>query len=947
MVSSSTTRRPWVWTLGAILSLSALGALWVFQVPTVPPPDLVAARAALQAQRWDDVQERLSPWNASHPDDGDTAVLLGLALLNLGRPGDALSVLNRIPDRHPSRGQAQAILGEAALQRHDLPEAERNLRAALKHDPKADPPRDRLIYLLSLQQRHGEARAQLWERYQVSKDPRILCDLVDRLWTHEDDVRGLVPEIETCFQATPNDPFLRRASGLALLYQGKPAEALPLLVAAAVALENDPAGRFALAECQLALGRFQGDLDSLGPRPEDPATVSRWRVFRSRLAEAVGRPVEALENLQAAVDALPGDREAQFRLGHLLARQGDQTGATTHLNLAESIERLRLAAKAENKRALAAKSPPDAALSERLARLCVDAGLIDEARAWADRARSLDPSRGPLPIPEGKTLAFLPFPSRKLGPSTIPPALTASVHKSVRFEDVTERSGVLYRYDSGASTSQFLADTIGGGVGMLDFDQDGLLDLYFVNGCPLPVDPGRPPAPNRLYRNTGGFQFEDVTDRARVGGKGFGMGCAVGDYDGDGDPDLVVTGVTATLLYRNNGDGTFEDVSERSGIRSDRWTTAAGFADLDEDGDLDLVVIGYVSEDFSATRDCRDAAGHRIHCSPKSYPAVADHLFRNNGDGTFTDVAAEAGFDAREGRGLGMALADFDGDGRLDIYVANDTTDDFLFRNLGDLKFEEIGQLSGLATDGEGRATASMGTVAEDLDGDGRVDLIHTNLLNESTTLHRNEGAGLFRDATLDSGLRAPSRSRTGFGIAAFDADRDGKLDLFVANGHVDDQPSLNSPMAQIPQFFFGEEGGHFRLSDPELSLYLSGRVVGRGLSVGDLDNDGRVDVVIVHRDVPAVVLRNVTPGGHWLGLTLLGNSEGALVTLKAGGRKINRRVSGGTGYLGPNDPRILFGLGEATRFDSLEVRWLSGRTESREGNDGDRYMLIQESEAR
>ncbi len=285
-------------------------------------------------------------------------------------------------------------------------------------------------------------------------------------------------------------------------------------------------------------------------------------------------------------------------------------------------------------------------------------------------------------------------------------------HPGPRFEDIAERAGVRFQYECGATRDLFIADTMGGGVALFDYDSDGWLDIYFVNGCPLPFDRKSPPRPNKLYRNRGNGAFEDVTERAGVAGRGYGMGCAVGDYDNDGHDDLFVTGLSETVLYRNRGDGTFEDVTRRAGVSSSRWTTAAGFGDLDGDGDLDLVVVTYVDADPEKVLECRDESRRPIHCPPATFPGQLDHLFRNNGNGTFTDESREAGIEGPGGRGLGLAIADLDGDGRLDLFVANDGTANFLFRNLGGLRFEEIGTTAGAAYNGMGQATASMGVVA-------------------------------------------------------------------------------------------------------------------------------------------------------------------------------------------------------------------------------------------
>ncbi|MFO0959248.1 MAG: VCBS repeat-containing protein [Isosphaeraceae bacterium] len=401
--------------------------------------------------------------------------------------------------------------------------------------------------------------------------------------------------------------------------------------------------------------------------------------------------------------------------------------------------------------------------------------------------------------------------------------------------------------------------------------------------------------------------------------------------DGDGDDDLLVTGYRRTTLYRNRGDGTFQDVTGPAGVGSDRWSTAAGFADLDGDGDLDLVVITYVDADPSTAPKCRDSAGRPIHCPPGRFAAQADHLFRNNGDGTFTDVAASSGFDAPDGRGLGLAIVDVDDDGLLDIYVANDAVPDHLYRNLGGLRFEERGLSAGVAYGGDGQATASMGVVAEDLDGDGRPDILHTNFRYEGTTLHRNLGDGLFADVTAASGLDGPTRSVTGFGAAAVDLDADGDLDLVMANGHVDDLSAAGQPMAQPPQVFEATAPGRFAIAPA--SGYFARQFVGRGLAAGDLDNDGRVDLVVVHRDAPSALLRNELPGGHWLGLSLRGRPPacrtpvGALVTCRVGERILRRRLSAGTGYLSCHDRRIHRpGRGPGRRGAGNSVAFRGGR---------------------
>jgi hypothetical protein len=426
------------------------------------------------------------------------------------------------------------------------------------------------------------------------------------------------------------------------------------------------------------------------------------------------------------------------------------------------------------------------------------------------------------------------------------------------------------------------------------------------------------------------------------------MGCAVGDFDNDGHEDLFLTGLDQTILYRNRGDGTFEDVTASAGVSSSRWTTAAGFADLDRDGDLDLVIVSYVQADPEIELECKDRFGRLIHCQPERFSAQDDQLFRNNGDGTFTDVSRESGIEIPGGRGLGLAIADFDEDGLLDIFVANDGTPNFLFRNRGGLRFDEVGMAAGVAYDGSGAPTASMGVVAEDLNDDGRIDLFHVNFINQGSTLRWNLGSGQFSDGTLMANLAAASRSRTGFGTVALDADNSGSMDLFVANGHTDDQPWFNTPMAQTAQLFVGRGRGRFEMCGADASPYFARPVVGRGVAAGDLDNDGRVDLVVVHRDAPAAILHNCTPGGHWIGLKLRGtrgsrSPVGTRVVCRAGGRSSVRWVTSGTSYLSASDSRLWFGLGKEPMVEHLEVRWPSGLVQTWSNLRADRILELTE----
>jgi hypothetical protein len=505
----------------------------------------------------------------------------------------------------------------------------------------------------------------------------------------------------------------------------------------------------------------------------------------------------------------------------------------------------------------------------------------------------------------------------------------------IAFEEVAARAGISFRFANGSRGKHDLPEIMGGGVALFDADGDGLLDIYLCNGGPIDASAAEPDPPCRLFRNRGSWQFEDVTQRALAPGPSFAMGAAVGDYDGDGRTDLFVTGWRDQRLYHNMGNCRFDDVTERTGLKSSLWSASAAFADLDGDGDLDLYVANYLDYDPKSAPYCSAPDGRRDYCGPEDFAAQPDRLYRNNGDGTFTDVSASAGINPAQGRGLGVLIAELTGDNRPDIYVANDGTSCWLFANQGDLRFKEIGETTGVARDGRGQAIAGMGVAAADLDDDGQCELVVSNFYNRSTIAFQrlpDQRATYYRDSSGQLGLAAATRDVLGFGLALVDFDGDGRNDLIQANGHVLDRARLGVPF-RMPPTLLRNTGAGFEDVAHLAGPWFTRPILGRGLAVGDLDEDNRPDVVVNAVDSPAAVLRNISADNHFLALEIVDlagrPAVGARVQVTAGGRRRVSVVTAGGSYLASGPSRLFFGLGSVECVEGIDVTWPWGKSES------------------
>lgn len=532
----------------------------------------------------------------------------------------------------------------------------------------------------------------------------------------------------------------------------------------------------------------------------------------------------------------------------------------------------------------------------------------------------------------------------------------SSANKKIQLIDVTAAAKITWRHDNLATPEKYLIETMGGGGAFLDYDNDGWLDIYLVNSGETPFHKPKAPLRNALYRNNRDGTFTDVTEKAGVPGYGFGMGVAVGDYDNDGFVDIYVTNFGPNILYHNNGDGTFADVTAKAGVGDPRWSTSAAFFDYDNDGRLDLFVCNYLDWNFDKNVFCgENRPGYRAYCHPDVFKGISNVLYHNNGDGTFTDVSEKAGIASAEGKGLGVAAADYNDDGLIDIYVANDAVRNFLFKNEGGGKFTDIALIAEVAYGLNAKPESGMGTDWGDYDGDGRLDLFVTNIDMEPNRLHRNNGDDTFTDATVQAGLGEVALLYSGFGTRFVDYDNDGDLDLVVTNGHPLDNAHLfrdGVNYAEEP-FLFQNVGGVFRNVAPELGEVMKRRYAGRGLAVGDYDNDGDADFLLINCGQPPVLIRN--DGGnqnHWIGLKLVGTKSnrdgvGAKVKVMAGKWTAVRYCVGGGSYCSGHDLRILIGLGDKDKIDAVEVRWPSGIMDWIDTPAINRYLELKEGSTR
>jgi len=892
--------------------------------------ELKTARRERSEGRTASAFRRLTKLAEERPDLDEVLFELGLSEAARGRPDAALTAWRRIRPGSPMFPSAAARVAQGEIGRGRFTAAEELLTTALTGPNRAEV-RDALVRLLRSEGRFDEARRRYMEGVADSPDLAGALRGLTRLDADPFAVEGIRLYLDSASRQSPDDDRVWLARAHLETQLGRFEEADRWLTACTKRRPDDKAVWRARLDWARAADRPEAVFSALPHLPADERFALDLRSWFAARRGDRDAEREALEHL-VAVD--PGRVAALARLAELADLAGRPDQAERYRNRKAEVDRAR---EAFHDRL---SSPDYASHAAELAGLAEALGLRFESAGWSRVAGR--PDSGPLRLepdpPSGRTLADLLGDLAPTRPTEGSSALAA--RRELRFADDAEAVGLRFFHENGAVAGRLIPPvTFSGGVALLDYDRDGWLDVYAVQGGEYPPRPDsdtdRPG--DRLFRNRGDGTFEDVTEPSGIArlARGYGHGVTVGDVDSDGRPDVFVTRWRSYALYRNRGDGTFEDVTRSAGLDGDRdWPTSAAFADLDNDGDLDLYVCHYLRWDENDPRSCVDPKNPAVYnCSPRHFAALPDHVFRNDG-GRFTDVSAAAGVtDAdQEGRGLGVLAAHLDDDDRIDLFVANDMSANYLFKNLGDFRFEEAAFASGVASNAGGGFQAGMGVACGDLDGDGRPDLAVTNFYGESTTLFRNLGSGRFADHTAAVGLAAPSRFLLGFGVDFLDADNDGRLDLMTVNGHVYDGRPL-FPWTMPAQLLLGGARGRLTEVSPQAGAPFLVPRMGRGLAVGDLDNDGRVDALVLAQNEPLAYFHNRSDTGHSVTLELEGrvsnrDAVGARVTVTAGGRTQALQRIGGGSFQSAGDPRLHVGLGASTRVDGIEVRWPSGRTD-------------------
>jgi thioredoxin-like negative regulator of GroEL len=956
--------------VGALSLVIVLGA-FVVTTPSISPGKkkiLRAAQRAFSEDRHTDAERLANEYLRDHPDSTEALIIAGESAKKLRANQRAIDYFARIPEDDSLYG-VRALHGRAnrLLRVGKLRESEALLRRVLARNPHDLDASADLTYLLQTQARTYESLPTLWTLLragEVGGDHLMMIGSTESVALREEQF------VAVCLQAAPGDP-------LPLL--GRACEAMRLGEndAARELFEKILAHDSRVTEAQARLGRLlitAGDEEGfqrwhadlpleLTPHPDIWVNRGLW-------ANRRGQRQAAVRCFWEAIKLHPHHSQANHQLAQALAAIGEKQAAREFAERSRLLNRIEYAirdigesvevfekiavdleglgrhweAASWYRSLLGFRQPPSWAVTE-FDRLSRQLPSIDSMTT-----SSFDPSTrhdfSHFPLPDfGRSSAASGGGTTKVA-GIAAGGLQGNGTDSgpnIRFLNVAAKAGIDFRYHNGADPDAgraYMFEFNGGGVAVLDYDNDGWPDLYFTQGCRWPVDSDNASHRDRLYRNVNGQQFVDVTDASGLGDTGFSCAATAGDFDNDGWTDLYVGNIGPNRLYRNQGDGTFRDVTVDSGVAGDKWTMGAAFADFNDDGHPDLYVLNYLAGPEVFVHACV-SHGRPVQCGPTLFRGEQDRLYLSDGEGRFRDVTEEAGIVAPDGKGLGLLVADFDHTGRLGVFVANDTTANFLFRNTegpaGRVpRFTEDGLLDGVAFDDQGHAQASMGIAADDADGNGRLDLFVTNFYREPNALYLRDEAGGFVDSIRKAGMYESSFPKMGWGTQFLDADLDGWSDLVLVNGHVNDFSYNGTPYHMPAQCFRNVGTGKFvEVPASDIGAYFQEAHLGRGLARLDWNRDGRDDFCSTHIDAPPALLENqTTTPGNWVTIKLVGttgerDATGARITLKAGGKSWQKQLTAGDGFVSRNQRHLVMGVGEAKRVEELTVHWRGGKVET------------------
>ncbi len=954
-LNSRPRRRNLLLLTGVIaISVVGLGGWLLFQKPRL---SFDQVKRALKERRISEAEMLARSWLASHPRDIDAMIVLGESLQRQGNISDAIDVYQRVPSDSGEKG-ATVILAMASIFLHQgrLEDAETRL-LQIKPTSAQAPIVDGLwVTLLSLSGRRWESIPYLHRTLDSPSDPLmtlIYLANLDEMPAPPDDVLARMLKIR--------DP-------LGVLGCGRVAAALGRTEQATNLVRECLAKRPELIEAHVLQGLLYLDAGELNNfdqwvRGLPKAAVAHPSIWflQGRHAQDVGRREVAIRCYWEVLRRQPNHDRSTYQLGQLLTMEGRGEDAQLFLSRAKKLTRLiELAVRMFKNRGTEIEN-------EECAGLTYELGRLHECKAWCELTLSISPDNSiahelagklrrelredtPWLLPDSDLaaridLSSFPLPDRNIsGDEAKNLANTPPIEsRPVAYVDDAERMGLKFVYFNGddvSSEGKRMFEYTGGGVAAIDYDLDGWCDVYFTQGTAWPPNRSNHEYLDVLFRNLAGQIMLDVTTKIGIKDSGFGQGVAASDYDNDGFPDLYVANVDGNRLYHNNGDGTFSDVTRSSGLGAHpHWTTSCLVADLNGDSLPDVYDVTFLEGDDVFSRICRGDDGKPRSCAPAGFTAAPDHVYMNQGDGTFRETTQEWGFDVPNGDGLGIVAGDFDDSGTISLFVGNDGRPNFFFvpgtTTAGQVRWNEVGVVSGLAYDDSGAAQASMGIAAGDANNDGRLDLFVTNFYNESDTLYINQGSRSFTEKARSMGLRDPSWSMLGFGSQFVDVDRDGWEDLILVNGHVDDFTHKQIPYKMRPQFYQNQRTRFVERMGKDIGPFFDKPRLGRGLARLDWNRDGLNEVAISHIGDPAALLTNRTQqAGHGVGLKLVGTMRsrdaiGTRVTIRGSGIQLTRQLTAGDGYQATNEHRLDFGLADEANEVEIEIRWLGGTVEN------------------